>query len=731
MVDDVPSETDLHRGRDMASRPIPAFLIEYFLLGRTRVGAIEQFYQDGGVTTDVWMAFAADPQKPVRVLIAPLDGYASAELGFALHSAIQHYRERAGIAGRHPPGVSPLEDYVVANVHLDELLHVLLPLTGFFYRNRLDQLAGDEALRPHTSFLEREIHRRLGVAIEREPDEAAEQLATSPVDAAGPQTPTHQALTRLRVDHERRRGVIAAAPVAALIGLVEAWDEITDPDHHPADGEAGIAWIDPQTPAGREYWTGWVRERAATIASAAVEALTRPRTLREADLCPPGGGEIRQLADDEGRLSPIIKRVFIDRQARLSHREAICTVKADAAQLLFEISCKEISWAIIDSGVAARHPAFIDHKRGQRLRPGQQAPTRVRGTFDFTMITEIRNFDLLDGGDGAIARLVEKLAALPVRRKTNRPFAEAATQALKDIASQLKLGLRPDWRLIEPLIALEPDDGSSLGSDHGTHVAGTLGGDWREADGAPRLRGICPDINLYDLRVIPYPGHGPDGQDEQLFATESAVLAALEFIQHLNSRSMVRTQIIHGVNISMSIPHDVRNYGCGATPICVACDRLVNSGVVVVAAAGNRGWNQEDAIGFGNYVYCSITDPGNAREVITVGSTHRNKPHVYGVSYFSSRGPTGDGRLKPDLIAPGEAIRAPIRNDAEGELSGTSMAAPFVSGGAAMVMARHPEMIGKPLEVKAALLESATDLQRERYFQGHGLLDVLRAIQSR
>ena len=52
----------------------------------------------------------------------------------------------------------------------------------------------------------------------------------------------------------------------------------------------------------------------------------------------------------------------------------------------------------------------------------------------------------------------------------------------------------------------------------------------------------------------------------------------------------------------------------------------------------------------------TINDPGNAELAITVGSTHRDMPHVYGVSYFSSKGPTGDGRLKPDLVAPGEKI---------------------------------------------------------------------------
>ena len=58
------------------------------------------------------------------------------------------------------------------------------------------------------------------------------------------------------------------------------------------------------------------------------------------------------------------------------------------------------------------------------------------------------------------------------------------------------------------------------------------------------------------------------------------------------------------------------------------------------------------------------------------------------------------------------------------------MAAPHVSGAAALLMARHRELIGQPKRVKEILCSTATDLGRERYFQGHGMLDVLRAIQS-
>jgi len=116
--------------------------------------------------------------------------------------------------------------------------------------------------------------------------------------------------------------------------------------------------------------------------------------------------------------------------------------------------------------------------------------------------------------------------------------------------------------------------------------------------------------------------------------------------------------------------------------------------------------------------------------VITVGATHRYWPHTYGVSFFSSRGPTGDGRLKPDLVAPGEKIRATVPGGEWGDLDGTSMAAPHVSGAAAMLMARYSELIGQPRKIKDILTRSATDLGRERTFQGHGMLDVLRAFQS-
>jgi serine protease AprX len=211
---------------------------------------------------------------------------------------------------------------------------------------------------------------------------------------------------------------------------------------------------------------------------------------------------------------------------------------------------------------------------------------------------------------------------------------------------------------------------------------------------------------------------------------EFAILCAIEFVGWLNRDRA--NPVVHGVNLSLALRHDVDSFACGQTPICEACNYLVGTGTVVVAAAGNTGFEgdaEKQSFGSG-YQSISITDPGNADAVITVGSTHRRDPHAYGVSYFSARGPTGDGRRKPDILAPGEKITSTIRDGRSQRMDGTSMAAPHVSGAAALLMARYPELIGRPLRIKDILMRSATDLKREPYFQGAGLLDVLRALQS-
>jgi subtilisin family serine protease len=245
------------------------------------------------------------------------------------------------------------------------------------------------------------------------------------------------------------------------------------------------------------------------------------------------------------------------------------------------------------------------------------------------------------------------------------------------------------------------------------------------------IRGMAPRCRLVSLKVL----------DDQGEGEVSNLIAAIAYIQDKNGHG--RFNLIHGVNISLGYDFDPEWFACGQSPLCVEINRLVRSGVVVVVAAGNTGYGtlaaQQRATNAGMQV--TINDPGNAELAITVGSTHREMPHVYGVSYFSSKGPTGDGRMKPDLVAPGEKILSAatgqtLKDRAEGkeceyvEDSGTSMAAPHVSGVIAAFLSVRREFIGEAERVKEIFLGAATDLKRERAFQGAGLVDLMRAIQS-
>jgi serine protease AprX len=417
---------------------------------------------------------------------------------------------------------------------------------------------------------------------------------------------------------------------------------------------------------------------------------------------------------------PLIFSVSRNRTATATVSRSVPAVKADAATRLFNLRCDDLRWAVLDSGIDASHPAFrqrdpdgVAYGAAFEDVEGQVANlTRVVATYDFTRIRQLLDPDRIDK-DANVDALQERLDVTGTR--------------IEDLKRHLRSGRHIDWDLFAPLLEIPHEEGRYRPPvyQHGTHVAGILAADWRRGDQPPSpgqaLTGMCRDLRLYDLRVLRDDGTGD----------EFSVVAALQFIRHLNANK--DHVVVHGANMSTSIPHDVANYACGRTPVCEECERLIGAGVIVVAAAGNEGYMQYDtASGRSSEGYrnISITDPGNAEGVITVGATHRYRPHTYGVSYFSSRGPTGDGRVKPDLVAPGEKIWSTVPDEGVKTLDGTSMAAPHVSGAAALLLARHRELVGQPARVKQILCATATDLGRERYFQGSGMVDALRAIQS-
>ncbi len=419
---------------------------------------------------------------------------------------------------------------------------------------------------------------------------------------------------------------------------------------------------------------------------------------------------------DRPHPPPPVWQINRNRVAETAVKQSTLAVKADAARRLFRASCKTLAWGVIDNGIDARHPAFFDPEKVARHEgdPNDRAwcaanwtrVTRVKATYDFTRMRDLLDLHKLNNPSEIQNPKLEAVL--------ENPRFQAERAELRD---RLDRGRPVDWEILKDFLEVPHDDYEPPGGEHGTHVAGILAANWPRHD----MQGVCPDIGLYDFRVL-----NPSSANDDEFA----VLAALQFVQYLNDQKDFYA--VHGVNVSLAIRHEVANFACGRTPVCDECERLVSRGVVVVAAAGNDGYlhYQTTRGEKEGYNTVSITDPGNASRVLTVGSTHRFEPHTYGVSYFSSRGPTGDGRIKPDLVAPGEKIEAPVPNARKKCKDGTSMAAPHVSGAAALLMARHREFIGQPDRVKEVLCSNATDLGRERYFQGAGMLDVLRALQS-
>jgi subtilisin family serine protease len=267
---------------------------------------------------------------------------------------------------------------------------------------------------------------------------------------------------------------------------------------------------------------------------------------------------------------------------------------------------------------------------------------------------------------------------------------------------------------------------------HGTHVAGIIAGTFAiEAKNKPvqNLSGMAPAAKLLIYKVLSNAGTGRDAW----------IIKALDHIASVNADSA--QPVIHGVNLSLGGSYDPSVFGCGHTPLCQELRRLWNQGVIVVVAAGNEGFAVlQGAHGdIDANMDLSIGDPANLEEAISVGSINKTNPHTYGISYFSSRGPTADGRQKPDLVAPGERIvscrhdfvkNGRTEKDLYVEMSGTSMAAPHVSGMLASYLSSRREFIGFPTKVKQIMLENCTDLKRDPMHQGAGLPNLVKMLMN-
>lgn len=240
---------------------------------------------------------------------------------------------------------------------------------------------------------------------------------------------------------------------------------------------------------------------------------------------------------------------------------------------------------------------------------------------------------------------------------------------------------------------------------HGTMVASCI------ANQNEQWKGIAPDVTLLNIEVFSWQ---TIGGVRYLSATNADILKGFEFVA--NWKELTGDYIV----LSCSWGVSAETWSHDANAIAAAANRLaVQFNIPIVAAAGNSGP--------GGVRYTSIPfqlmSPAGGQNVLSVGAVDNNN----NIASFSSRGPYYDGREKPDVVAPG--VNVPVL-DYTGVtvVSGTSFAAPYVSGVAALLLQRNKDM--SSIQLYDAIRAGAVDLGVEGfdYEYGHGLVNGERSL---
>jgi serine protease AprX len=301
-------------------------------------------------------------------------------------------------------------------------------------------------------------------------------------------------------------------------------------------------------------------------------------------------------------------------------------------------------------------------------------------------VTSARSeMSVLDGGDGVAAYSKDDLVAAVIDTGID--------------SAHLDLDEGKMLHFVDCVDATCADAAAFDDHGHGTHVAATIAGDG-DARADRLYKGVAPEGALVGIKVLAGNGSG----------TDAGVIAGVQWA--------VANKDVYGIealNLSLG------GSGCsdGTDLVSAAVNEASDAGLVVAVAAGNEGPGT-----------CTVSSPAAAAKAITVGAMRDFGSNGFNLVYFSSRGPTLDGRTKPDVVAPGFNITSADAGTASGyiAMSGTSMATPFVAGVAALMV----DAGLSPTAVKAKIMETAVDwgpagLDRE---YGAGRLDAYAALQA-
>jgi serine protease AprX len=396
---------------------------------------------------------------------------------------------------------------------------------------------------------------------------------------------------------------------------------------------------------------------------------------------PPGARATRALADLDGDgisddLAPRLRRVPPERRLPVivSHDGSLDPASARRAAGALPVDRR---FRLVDAFLARATPAQV------RILASLPAVHRVEGDAEVRVALDASRADF--GVDAArdtfgVSGTGIEICVVDTGADPDHEQLDSRIVAFRDLVGGLA----------------QPYDDNG----HGTHVASIAAGDGIGGPKAANLRGVAPGAALAIAKVLNDKGGG----------SASATVAGIEWCASRPSTDV----------ISMSLATQVASDGSDV--LSLAVNAAAATGKVVVAAAGNTG-----------DLPMTIGSPGAAARAITVGAVAEwsappaaaNRSEGVYLAPFSSRGPTLDGRTKPDVVAPGVSVTAARQGTVTGyaTFSGTSMAAPFVAGTIALAL----EAGVPPASAKAWVRRTAQDrgVPGADPEWGAGLLDAL------
>lgn len=434
----------------------------------------------------------------------------------------------------------------------------------------------------------------------------------------------------------------------------------------------------------------------------------------------------------ENNVGSIIKEKLESEKAEVA--------KVAESYILQGASIEDIQAKLRDVGASASQNFPIINAVAAKLTPDQLTAVKASGNLRVQEDRTVMTMDDDDDDDGYYAQeLIESLnnsiAEITRSSEVHDDLGQMGSAQIGVIivdsgvnlngssSKSLRKNSKGQRKDAEPYDVIAKSRNRFYHSDengHGTHVASIIGNSLNDSSG--QSNGIAPDAQILSVKAFDKHGRG----------SYSTVLAALDWIYQKADLTTFRV-----LNLSIGAPVASHYWN---DPINQAVMQLWRAGVVVVTSAGNNG---EDL---------GISVPGNNPYVITVGAmADNNTPLDFSddrIATFSSRGPTYEGFIKPDIIAPGTRIAVQMGNNglrAKGlrkhksnanyyEMSGTSQAAAVVSGIAALILAEHPYLSAN--DVKCRIMSSArpategSKLAFSPFAQGMGLIDAYAAVTS-